>query len=282
MNEALAPRGWQAQLDLEYALRANKTRLFRKQQRGPLTVQRSFYPEGEICHNYILHPPGGVVGGDTLEINVDTGETTHALLTTPGATKFYRSSEQRLASQSQNLTVGTGAVLEWLPQQNIFFPGANVALNTQIDIAPDGRFAGWEMHCFGRPANGETFSTGSLRSRTIVKIAGELRLVEQLNTLAQNTLVSPTGLRGHAMQGCLIAGPCNIEQRDMLEQILLTSRETGSYTLPVGITLIDEVLIVRALGEQSEPMHELFTRFWLALRQHWLEIAPCVPRIWAT
>ena len=65
MNEALTPRGWQAQLDLEYTLRGNKTRLLRKQQRGPLTVQRSFYPEGEICHNYILHPPGGVVGGDT-------------------------------------------------------------------------------------------------------------------------------------------------------------------------------------------------------------------------
>ena len=282
MNEALAPRGWQAQLDLEYTLRGNKTRLFRKQQRGPLTVQRSFYPEGEICHNYILHPPGGVVGGDSLEINVDTGQATHALLTTPGATKFYRSSEQRLASQSQNLTVGTGATLEWLPQQNIFFPGANVALNTQIDIATGGRFAGWEMHCFGRPANGETFSTGSLRSRTTVKMAGELRLVEQLNTQAQNTLLSPTGLRGHAIHGCLIAGPCNIEQRDVLEQILLASRETGSYALPVGITLIDEVLIVRALGEQSEPMHELFTRFWLALRQHWLEIPPCVPRIWAT
>ena len=282
MNEALAPRGWQAQLDLEYSLRGNKTRLLRKLQRGPLTVQRSFYPEGEICHNYILHPPGGVVGGDTLQINVDTGKATHSLLTTPGATKFYRSSAQRLASQTLKLTVGDNATLEWLPQQNIFFPGANVALNTEIDIAPGGRFAGWEMHCFGRPANDEAFSTGALRSRTLVKVAGELRLVEQLNIGSHNTVLSVTGLRGNALQGCLIAGPCNVEQRDVLEQILLNYKEAGIYSHPVGITLVDELLIVRALGEQSEPMHALFTDLWLALRQHWLSIAPCVPRIWAT
>ena len=282
MNEALAPRGWQAQLDLEYTLRGNKTRLLRKQQRGPLTVQRSFYPEGEICHNYILHPPGGVVGGDTLQINVDTGKATHTLLTTPGATKFYRSSEQKMASQTQKLTVGNDATLEWLPQQNIFFPGANITLNTEIDIAPGGRFVGWEMHCFGRPANGEMFNTGSLRSRTLVKMAGELRLVEQLNTQAQETVLSATGLRGNAMQGCLIAGPCTVEQCDVLEQILLDLSETEIYAYPVGITLVDEVLIVRALGEQSEPMHELFSRLWQALRQNWLSVAPCVPRIWAT
>ena len=187
-----------------------------------------------------------------------------------------------MASQTQKLTVGNDATLEWLPQQNIFFPGANIALNTEIDISPGGRFVGWEMHCFGRPANGEMFNTGSLRSRTLVKMAGELRLVEQLNTQAQETVLSATGLRGNAMQGCLIAGPCTVEQCDVLEQILLDLSETEIYAYPVGITLVDDVLIVRALGEQSEPMHELFSRLWQALRQNWLSVAPCVPRIWAT
>lgn len=282
MNKVLTPRGWQAQLDLEYGLRGNKTRLIRKQQRGPLTLQRSFYPEGNICHNYILHPPGGVVGGDTLQINVEAGPGTHSLLTTPGATKFYRSAGNAAASQTQNISVGSGATLEWLPQQNIFFSGANATLNTRIDIAPGGNFAGWEMHCFGRPANNEAFSTGSVHSRTVVSIAGELRLVEQLNTEAAATLSAATGLRGQAMQGCFIAGPCHEEHRDSLEQILQAQIAAGAYPHPVGITLVDEVLIVRALGEQTEPMLELFTELWSALRQQWLAVERCVPRIWAT
>ena len=282
MNKALLPRGWQAQLDLEYGLRGNKTRLIKKQQRGPLTLQRSFYPEGDICHNYILHPPGGVVAGDTLEINVDAGPRTHALLTTPGATKFYRSSGTAAANQTQNIKVSSGATLEWLPQQNIFFTGANASLNTVINIDPGGSYAGWEMHCFGRPANQESFLTGSIASCTTLSIAGELRLVEQLRTDAAATLNAATGLRGMAMQGCFIAGPCHEEQQDSLEQILQSQIAAGAYPHPVGITLVDEVLIVRALGEQTEPMLKLFTELWTGLRQQWLTVERCVPRIWAT
>ena len=281
MNEAVTPRGWQAQLKLHYGLRGNKTHLIDKQQRGPLTLQRSFYPEGDICHNYILHPPGGVVGGDSLQINVNAGPGTHSLLTTPGATKFYRSKAERVGSQSQHITVADGAVVEWLPQQNIFFPGAHVALDTRIDIARDGKFVGWEMHCFGRPANSEPFAAGSVRSLTQVRIAGELRLVEQLYTDADATLVAATGLRGMAMQGSFIAAPCSEAQRDALEQLLQTD-PGRDYTHPIGLTLVDEVLVVRALGQQTEPMLAVFTRLWIVLRRQWLERAPSVPRIWAT
>ena len=280
MNEAVTPPGWQAQLDIEYGLRGNKTCLIHKQQRGPLTLQRSFYPEGDTCHNYILHPPDDVVGGDSLQINAHAGTGAHALLTTPGATKFYRAREGLVASQSQRITVGVDAVMEWLPQQNIFFPGANAALNSCIDIAPGGKFVGWEMHCFGRPANKESFSCGSVHSQVQLRIAGELRLVEQLNTLADGTLASPTGLRGLPMQGSFIAAPCSEAQRQCLEQKL--QENTGLYPHPIGLTLVDEVLIVRALGEQTEPMLEIFTLLWAELRQQWLGKAPCVPRIWAT
>ena len=281
MNKAVTPRGWQARLDLEYGLRGSKTRLVNKRQVGPLALQRSFYPEGDICHNYVLHPPGGVVGGDSLRITVNAQPGAHCLLTTPGATKFYRSNGQLVGAQSQQITVQDDAIVEWLPQQNIFFPGANAALNTSIDIAPQGKFIGWEMHCLGRPANNEKFSSGALRSQTRVYIAGQLRLIEQLNTNADQILDCATGLRGLAMQGSFIAAPCNGAQRDAMEQILQSNTE-GSYPHPIGLTLVDEVLVIRALGEQTEPMLEIFTRLWNELRQQWLQQAPCAPRIWAT
>jgi urease accessory protein len=109
------PAGWQARLELGLAQWAGRTVLAHKRHFGPLTVQRPFYPEGGPCHIYLLHPPGGVVGGDRLEIAVEVGEGAHALITTPGATKFYRSAGPR-AHQIQHLSVAGGGVLEWFPQ----------------------------------------------------------------------------------------------------------------------------------------------------------------------
>lgn len=281
MQEIAPPRGWQAQLGLEYAPRGSKTRLVAKRQSGPLSVQRAFYPEGDICHNYVLHPPGGVVGGDYLQLDVLAGTGAHALLTTPGATKFYRSESGRHARQDQRIHVQSGAVVEWLPQHNIFFSGASVKLETDIDITADGRFIGWEMHCFGRPAAEEAFLAGTVSSVTRVKLDGELQLIEQFHTVGDAALRATTGLRGLVMQGCLIAAPCDMQHKEILEQILQS--ETGEqYAHPVGLTLVDGVLVVRALGEKSEQMHQLFTRLWTGLRGEWLGREACPPRIWAT
>jgi urease accessory protein len=279
MNNAVTiDTGWQAQLDLQFGVRAAKTRLLAKRQYGPLTLQRPFYPEGETCHAYLLHPPGGVVGGDSLRVNIDAQQDAHCLLTTPGATKLYRSSAHLLSHVNQRVSVAAGATVEWLPQQNIFFPGAHAALSTAIDIAPGGRYLGWEINCLGRPANTEAFHGGSVRSNTRVTIDGVLRLAEQFQVSGTQALGAATGLRGLPLQGCFIAAPCQAAQRDALEQIL----QSTPYPHPIGITLVDDILIARALGEQTEPLQRIFTQLWQALRPLWLQKAACLPRIWST
>jgi urease accessory protein len=270
--------GWLAELELDYAIRRDKTCLVRKKQRGPLTLQRPFYPEGNICHNYILHPPGGVVGGDTLEIKLHAEEKAHCLITTPGATKFYRSKSDLVSRQTQKISVAKDAVVEWLPQQNIFFPGAQSVLKTQIDIAPGGRFIGWEVHCFGRPANSEIFDQGTITSSTEIRLDGELRLVEQLCTQDSALIMSPSGLRGMPMQGSLIAAPCSQTERDQLEHIL----HCYQYSDSIGLTLVDDILVLRVLGTQIEPILNIFTQMWTQLRSEWLHKPACSPRIWAT
>jgi urease accessory protein len=270
--------GWLAELQLDYAVRRGKTCLVRKKQRGPLTLQRPFYPEKNICHSYLLHPPGGVVGGDTLDISVQAAAGSHCLITTPGATKFYRSKSDLVSTQSQKISVSADAIVEWLPQQNIFFPEAQSRLKTQVDIANGGKFIGWEVHCFGRPANNETFHKGNISSSTEITIDGELRLVEQLRTEDSSLIDSSSGLRGMAMQGSLIAAPCNQQQRDQLERIL----HSNQYPHPIGLTLVDDVLVIRVLGNQIEPILEIFTQLWTELRTEWLQIPSCSPRIWAT
>ena len=141
--------GWHAELDLAFARSGGRTVLTRRDHRGPLLVQRAFYPEDNgTCHVYIVHPPGGVVGGDRLTITTDVGADAAALVTTPAAGKYYRT-EGPDARQEQRLTVGPGAMLEWFPQETIIFDGAQVHTRTRVALADTASFVGWESYGTG-------------------------------------------------------------------------------------------------------------------------------------
>ena len=115
---------WNARLQIDYTLHQGKTRAHH-QHVGPLRILQSLYPEGDrVCHNVLVHPPGGLVGGDTLDLEVNVGPQAHGLLTTPGATRFYRSAAEP-ARQNTYLRLAAGARLEWLRLQHRLrlFPG---------------------------------------------------------------------------------------------------------------------------------------------------------------
>lgn len=102
---------WHANLNINYAFEAKRT-VARYVHTGPLRILQSLYPEGDaVCHNVLVHPPGGLVGGDTLDITVDVGEGAHGLITTPGATRFYKSLGE-LALQRTRVNLQANARLE--------------------------------------------------------------------------------------------------------------------------------------------------------------------------
>lgn len=269
------PSGWQAQLDLEFSYRNDKTVLSHRSQRGPLTVQRAFYPEGDVCHLYLLHPPGGVVGGDTLTINTTVHANASTLLTTPGATKFYRSQGQT-AHQQQNLDLAEHASLEWLPQENIYFPGAQARMSTHINLVANARFIGWETHCLGLPANKETFTTGQLNLDFSLTRDGVPILMERMQ-VNSDRLNSPTGLRGHPVMAMLVATPAD---NDLLEQVRAILSNEDMHL--IAATLIEDCIVVRYLGNSTAKCRQLFSQIWMVLRPAILERKACPPRIWAT
>src|SRR3990172_7209250 len=117
-------RSWRAQLALEFERRAARTVLSARRHDGPLVVQKPLYPEGDaVCHTIVVHPPGGMAGGDDIQLKARLDVNAHALLTTAGAGKWYRSVGP-WARQSIQFDVSGGACLEWLPQENIIFNGA--------------------------------------------------------------------------------------------------------------------------------------------------------------
>src|SRR5581483_6062933 len=160
----------------------------RREHEGPLVVQKSLHPEGAaVCQVIVVHPPGGTVGGDTLQRNVAVGARAHAQLVTPGAAKWYRSSGHE-ASQALDFTVGDGAALEWLPHESILFEGAKARMSTRVALSGSARALLWDVVCLGRTAAGERFETGALHQRVEVVRDDALVWVEQ-NTMPANASV---------------------------------------------------------------------------------------------
>lgn len=272
-DSASTEKGWSAELRCEFAHSAGRTRLSARQHHGPLVVQRPFYPEGEACHVYVVHPPGGVAGGDQLSLDMSVYAGAHALITTPAATKFYKAGGQ-LASQVQRLTVRDG-VLEWLPQENIFFGDAAVRLDTVVRLKGGARFIGWEIACYGRPASRETLGHGKvLQSFELWKDDVPL-LLDRLRVSGAGEMMGACwGLAGNAVLGTLLAYPFS-------EADLAALRETAKVG-QISCTVVDNVLVCRAAGRSTEEIKQTFVRFWQVLRPTLLNRPAVPPRIWAT
>jgi len=264
-------KGWQASLALRFCHTPEKTLLHAARHVGPLTVQRPFYPEEETCHLYLLHPPGGIVGGDELTIDVHLEAHSHALITMPGASKFYRSTGA-LARLDQHFTLDEHATLEWLPQDTIFFPGANAALRSVFHLQRSSTLLAWELFCLGRPVIGETFRHGRIESRLEVWLEGEPLLIERQH-LADGDL---TPVAEHPWIGTLLFYPAS-------ETLLEEAREAlATLEHFAGATLTDGLLSVRFLAHDNLICQQAMREIWQRLRLPLTAKAPCPPRIWHT
>lgn len=270
--------GWHARLDLEFARDGAITRLCARRHRGPLQVQRPFYPEADgTCHVYILHPPGGVVGGDRLDVNVTLAGHARALITTPAAGKIYRS-QQHTAHIAQQLRVAAGAILEWLPQETIYFSGAHARTHTRVELAADAGFIGWEIACLGRPAAQEQFVGGAVRAGLELWRDGVPLYIERAHFRGGDTALTARW----AMDGCSVTGTLLALARDA-ELVRALRTELASFAMPdrFAVTQADEVLVVRYLGHSAQTARQGFARAWCAIRAQRYARAAHLPRIWA-
>ena len=267
-------RGWHASLELEFAARGSRTVLARRSHIGPLVVQRPFYPEGSVCHIYLVHPPGGVVGGDRLELRARADDGSHALITTPDATKFYRS-EGKLAHQSQDLSLDA-ATFEWLPQETILFPEAYANIVTRVRLTERSRFIGWEIVCYGRPASGLAYASGrahqdfELWLNDIPLVLDHLRLDG-----AGASMQARYGLAGHTVLGTMFAFPAD-------DALLQLARTVAIEGVLCACSKVDGVLVCRAVGMQADAVRKALTAIWQLIRPQVAGRAAVAPRIWAT
>jgi urease accessory protein len=275
--------GWQARLHMGFARRGERTVLAERSHLGPLTVQKPLYPEGGgICHAVIVHPPGGLAAGDQLDITLDVQPGAHALLTTPGATKWYKSAPDRPASQAIDIAVQQDARLDWLPQDNIFFNDSHARQQLTLRLDAGATALGWDAALLGRRASGEAWNHASLRTLTRIVGPDGRPLWEERQFLhsASPMLDAPQGLDGRPAYGTLwAAGPaCTSELAQSLAESLPfdDALHAGATALPGGL------LLIRAVARESESMHRLFKQLWLRLRPLVHGIPGRALRLWAT
>lgn len=273
------PTGWIAELSLAFAARGAATVLARRQHRGPLTVQRPFYPEGPaVCQVTLLHPPGGLVGGDQLQLTATLDAGAQALITTPAASKIYRSASA-VAQQRQHFHIAAGAALEWLPQETILFSGAHFRSQTRVDLAPGGRFLGWEITCLGRPACGERFEAGHGVIALELWEDGQPLFIERGRYAGGGALLTaPWGLGNQPVVGTWLALDTPAELTDALR----TPLSEVADPLRWGLTRLPRVLALRYRGPSAAEARALFIRAWTLVRPTLLGRDAHPPRIWAT
>jgi len=267
---ASAQRRWRACLDLETGLRDGVTRLTAAKHEGPLRVQRPFVQSDGSCHIYLLHPPGGLVGGDSLDININAAASTHTVVTTPAAGKHYGClPDMPTQSVRQHISVGEQAFMEWVPQESIFFNRTNADVYQRVELQESSRYLGWEIITLGRRASGEDFSAGSMTQALDVCVAGQLVHRERL-VFSETLQNSHWGLDGASVVGTLIAFNLS-ETKDDTERVREALRDPNW-----GVTEKGRTLLVRFVGDSAEHCREGFFKVRDQLS------GSARPRIWKT
>ncbi|MBV6621890.1 MAG: urease accessory protein UreD [Rivularia sp. (in: Bacteria)] len=282
--KAESPQSWHGKLNLVYNHSQNKTALIQSKNQAPLKVQRPFYPEGQsVCHSVILHTAGGIVGGDRLSSDFHLQPHSKALITTAAANKVYRSNGLQ-ARQNINIKIDDDACLEWLPQETIFFNGANFRQDIKIELADNANFIGWEINRFGRTARKEKFITGGWRNNTeIWQNNKPLWIDRQYLPGSEEIFHSPHALAGKPITGTLvyIGKPVSLEIIQKIRTLfILPSSPLPLPSPPHGVTRIENGLLCRYRGDSTAEVRNWFVSVWQLLRMFCLNRSSCLPRVW--
>lgn len=277
------PQHWVAHLILRFAHQQSRTFLAFKKHQGPLVLQKSLHPEGpEICHGVVVHPPGGVAGGDALTLEVSLEPKSHTLLTTPGAGKWYKANGQ-LASQHLAYSLAEDACFEWLPQENILFDGAQVNFSARIDLAEGAKYVAWDIICFGRQAQQERWKTGHMHQNLSIYRQDKL-IWRELSKINPNSrcMQSIVGLGASPVSASFIV-VAGVVPAEIIEACkALQPNVALDLQAKYGVTALPEVFSARYVGQSAQSAKQYFEQLWQILRPWYGGREAVRPRIWNT
>lgn len=273
---------WHAELQLNYSFASGRT-VARHHHVGPLRILQSLYPEGDaVCHNVLVHPPGGLVGGDTLDMRVHVGEGAHGLVSTPGATRFYKSDGPH-ASQQLHAQLADNARLEWLPLETIAYNACQASNRSRFELASSAELIAWDVTALGLPASEQAFAQGRLTQS--MEIAGVWLEKGDIRGQDDHWLNSPLGLAGHKCLANMVFAAGTPIAQARVEAALEATRQlldAQAQGLSAGVTLAHpQVIVLRVVSPLVEPSMKLLKQVWACWRQVLWQLPGTPPRIWS-
>jgi urease accessory protein len=277
--DANVPSGWKARLDLSFDRKDDRT-VSNYLHQGPLRVLQPLYPEGPgVCHHVLVHPPGGLVGGDQIDIQVQVNEGAHAFVTTPGATRFYRSSGAT-ATQKVDIELAAGSRLEWLPLETIAYDQCRARNEWRVAMAPGSQLMAWEVLALGLPESDQPFEQGQYLQH--FEIQGIWLDRGQIDGTDNRMMDGPVGLNGYRCLATLVLASGTEVEPGLLALALDQAREVramqGTW---LGVTSPNpRVLVARVLSRQTEPAMAVLQEIWALWRVSQWGLMPQASRMW--
>ena len=274
---------WNARLDIDYRLEQQRC-VARHRHSGPLRVLQSLYPEGDaICHNVLVHPPGGLVGGDTLEVQISASGQAHGLITTPGATRFYRS-DGETAVQRTHIALADQSRLEWLPLEALAYNDCLAENHLSLQLAPQAECLGWDITALGLPQADLPFVRGRFQQH--IELPGVWLERGCIDAQDARLMDGPLGLAAHRCMASLFFASGSALARTRRDTALELARaciDAHDLRASAGVTAPNaQVLVLRVLAPLTEPAQDLLRQVRAVWRAHLWQLAPVQPRIWAT
>jgi urease accessory protein len=282
---------WTGSLELNYRLDPHRASgapartVCHDRHDGPLRVLASLYPEDAVvCHNVLVHPPGGIVGGDQLHVAVQVAAGAHALITTPGATRFYRSAGES-AMQTVVARVEDQARLEWLPLETIAHSGTLAENRMRFELVPGADMIGWDVVALGLPASSKAFESGRYTQQ--IELPGAWLERGTIAASDHRLLDSPLGWGGCRAMGTMWFARGSALPAPLRELLIDAARDAAQAATTLvaraGVTSPhDGIVVMRVLGSHTEAITALQVAVWKRWRELAWSMASVPPRVWKT
>ena len=226
----------------------------------------------------LLNPSGGVLGGDVLATSVTLGRDSRVCLTTPAATRVYRSLGAP-AVVTFEAAVGEGAALEYVPDHLIPSPGARLRQRTTVTLAAGATLLLVDAWAVGRVARGEAWQFHELDTALTVRDARGLLLAERAVLDGTRGWDGLGGAEGCSYVGTFVAAAPSAEGWDEIACELsrtVAALDTGAR---VGVTpLARGGLLARLLCPSAPALEASVRALWTASRRRLLGLPPLALR----
>lgn len=256
----------------------NHTILTERYHDAPLKITKTFYEEATgRLQLYIMDVSPGLLDGDSYELNLQLEDNTHLIVTNQSFTKIHPTPYQS-AELIQNLHLGKGAVLEYMPEPTIPYAGSRFQGRIKVDLEEAATLLYADIVTPGRTHRGELFQYDSYSSRFEVYRQQQLLAWDQF--LLEPAIHDYNGIGAmedytHNGTFWIVTDQVSQALLDRIRLLLPASDVDESILAGASFTASGHSIVVRMLGHNVWQLQELVKLIWDECRSSLLDMPPC-------